>query len=257
MQIIKSTSRLFESYAFILHIKNRTYKIFTPLGYESQEAELQANKSALSAKFWQNRVVEVSPFLSCLAMPKGQPIEKLNREQAQQFMEEALLKSLKYPKRSVCNSFDLEVLRGLERYGMKAHLLTKAAQALKDTCLPITSAHGDLHINNMIMLDGELRIIDWAMYNSKGSFITDYIHFYNYQKAISNKQSWTVAILAERLYLEKLAQLLSVGPTQLRIAYALSRIYGEVYQQRKLSLIPPKQIVKYNNVLEQLTTNAN
>ncbi|TPE42517.1 hypothetical protein [Pontibacter mangrovi] len=252
MQLLQATSRFFLSYTYIMHVGGKTYKMFSPWGETSRQAELQANQSALSSGFWSDSVVPVSPRSFCLSMPKGKGLGEAHHALANQFMHDGLQRCLAYPRRPVNSFFDLCRLQQLERYGLRKHLIMQAVALLSDTKLPATSAHGDLHIGNMVLLHEQIRLIDWAMYNSKGSFITDYIHYYNYQVAVQQKQSWTVAIQGECGYLLRLSQLLHVKVNLLRLAYAISRIYGEVWQQQKPHLVPAMQIQKYNMVLDKL-----
>src|SRR5690606_9569171 len=98
-------------------------------------------------------------------------------------------------------------------------------------------------------------IIDWSMYNSHGSFITDYIHFYNFAEAVKYDISWTIAILKDQDYLSLLAQRLNTEPVLLKAIYTLNRITGEASQFANKNLMPVHQIDKYNAVLNHLVTN--
>lgn len=256
LPLLKSALRLLECYTFILHLKSKTIKIFNPFNKTSQVAELSANKAALKAGFWKDRVVKVNPGFLILRMKRGKSIALKQSTLVETYLDESLYKALAYPHQPVNTQFDFNKILKLEPYGLKIRKINKAKEILKYTKLPSTSAHGDLHMGNMIELDGKLKIIDWSMYNRNGSFITDYIHYFIHKDAQSNKYSWTRAILKDNAPLNRLSLLLNININILKLTYAISRIHGEISQLQKLHLISERQIQKYNFVLKKLIKNA-
>ena len=60
--------------------------------------------------------------------------------------------------------------------------------------IPESSAHGDLHAKNILIEDGQVRLIDWSNYSVRSSRYFDLINFYVTQP----ERSWIH--LLERLY---------------------------------------------------------
>lgn len=250
---------LFHKHSFICHVGRKTYKIFTIAGSPYRSAEIRGNSNALENEFWQGHVVKVTPRLFCLEMARGKPIPLNAYEEAESLVEAKLQHALTYPTDRASEAFDFRFLRKLENHGLDPGLVDHAESTLSTISLPVTSAHGDLHLGNIIRVGHEIKIIDWNMFSSKGSFVTDYIHFYNQQIAEKTKSSWTQAIVEEHDYLNALGQRLALHPDYLRLAYALSRISGATAQWKHLKH-PDREITKYNFVLNKifktLTTNA-
>lgn len=249
-----SITRLLGCVTFILHYNKKTYKIFTPLGSKLKTSELKANEKALSADFWAQKVIKVRSHLLSLSMDKGCPVSSKNHDLAVKFVSEKLEESLEYPRRQISKSFDFNQLQELSKYGVDGALIRKAEEHLRQVYLPQTSSHGDLHSGNMILLKGQLKMIDWSMYNPKGSYITDFIHFYNHKESVKHGESWTVAILREHAIIDRLSLEFNTTPDLLKLAYSISRISGEISQYMRLSMIPATQIAKYNSVLLSLIT---
>ncbi|TXK46766.1 phosphotransferase [Pontibacter qinzhouensis] len=251
-QLLKSTYKLMQQRTFIFHLGSKTYKFFSPKKINYRHAELQGNKAALQTDFWAEHVLEVSPYPLGLTMATGKPVSGQMPESAEQFINRKLHQAISYPHHVITEAFNLEKMRQLIAFGLEADLLSYAETILKNIRLPITSAHGDLHPGNMLCLGNKLMIIDWSMFSAKGSFITDYIHYYNYSTALQHKESWSKAILREATYLSDLSATLSLPVPQLRLLYCLSRISGEVSQRKSAGEVLPRQIKKYNVVLKQV-----
>jgi hypothetical protein len=249
---MNSLIRLLGCVTFIYHWNDKTYKLFTPLGNKSRIAEYNANKSALSADFWAHRVIKVRPHILSLSMDRGYPVSWEKPQLAEKFITSKLSEALLYPRQQCNEAYDFTQLLKLADYGFDRSLISQAENNLSALSLPLTSSHGDLHIGNIILVNNNIQIIDWTMYNHKGSFITDYIHFYNYMQTLKYGESWTVTILREQDYLNQLSLELNTTPSLLKLAYSISRIIGEINQYNSLSLIPISQITKYNNVLSNL-----
>ncbi|WP_162426738.1 hypothetical protein [Pontibacter pudoricolor] len=252
--IVTSFIRLLGCYSYIFHWNDRSYKVFTPLGSVSKNAELRGNKKALLSDFWKEHVIEVSSSPLILAMRKGDPVLMEKVERAEEFINHKLQIILSKPGKKASSAYNFNRLYELCVFGLNEDLLKLSEQLLSSFHLPVTASHGDLHINNMILVTNEIKLIDWSMYNPDGSFVNDYIHFYNYLETLKENQSWTVSILKEHEYLKQLAKQLQTTDTLLKLSYAMSRINGEIGQYSSLRLIPKKQINKYNNVLFQLVT---
>ena len=242
-------------YSYIFHWRNTTYKLFTPFGGLIKNAELIGNRKALQTSFWSDKVIQVSPYPLSLAMVKGIPIAEPNLEQVERFISKKLEETLKYESQKANITYNYQKLQRLGKQGLDLRLIEACHKVMQQVELPITSAHGDLHIENMILVDQEIKLIDWSMYNCKGSFITDYIHFYNFMEAVKHNESWTIAILKDQDYLFLLAKRLNIAPVLLKTIYTLNRIAGEAGQYPRTNLLPTNQIAKYNSVLTHLLTS--
>jgi hypothetical protein len=252
--IVTSFIRLLGCYSYIFHWKGRSYKVFTPFGSVSKKAELRGNKKALLSDFWKEHVIEVRSSPLILAMRKGEPVLLEKVERAEEFINNKLQEILSRPSEKASSAYNFKRLNKLCVLGLNEDLLQLSEQLLSSLYLPVTASHGDLHINNMILVADRIMLIDWSMYNPNGSFVNDYIHFYNYLESHKENQSWTVSILQEHEYLKQLAKTLQTTDTLLKLSYSMSRINGEAGQYSSLRLIPKKQINKYNHVLFQLVT---
>ena len=250
-----SLSMILRCYSYIFHWRNTTYKLFTPFGGLIKNAELVGNRKALKTNFWSDNVIQVSPYPLSLAMVKGIPIAEPNLDQVERFISEKLEETLKYASQKSSVTYNYQKLRKLGKQGLDLSLIEACHEVMHQVELPITSSHGDLHIDNMILVSQEIKLIDWSMYNGNGSFITDYIHFYNFLEAEKKKISWTIAILKDQEYLLLLAKRLNVAPVLLKIVYTLNRIAGEAGQYPRTNLLPTNQVAKYNSVLTHLLTS--
>lgn len=255
MSLVTSIIRRLGCYTYIFHWNNRSYKLFTPLGSVSKNVELTGNKKALLSDFWKEHVIEVSTSPLLLVMVKGDPVILDKAESAEKFIHHKLKEALSMTGRKASLTYNFNSLHALCAYGLNSDLLKRSKRLLSSLQLPVTASHGDLHINNMILVENKIKLIDWSMYNPDGSFVNDYIHFYNYLEALKENQSWTVSIVKEQVYLHELAEQLQTTDTLLKLSYSISRIYGEKEQYRSIRLIPKKQISKYNNVLSYLITS--
>ncbi len=242
--------------SFIYHVGNKTYKVFTPKGRYFKIAELEGNKKAMLVEFWKDQVVEVTPNFICLEMHRGKPVTAKDRVKADQYIDNKLHQSLTFKKSKISDAYDFKSLKSLVKFGLDSNLIQRAEEILNHVFLPVTSAHGDFHSDNMIVIQNEIKVIDWSMFAQKGSYITDYIHYHNHRYAKKNKESWTVSILKEREYLTYLADMINVKPNDLRLAYSISRISGEINQRLDLKLVTQKEILKYNYVLNQLVNES-
>lgn len=243
--------------SYVYNAGRRTFKLFILEGKESKLAEVNGNKKAQDSIFWSDQVVKVKHNLFFLAMQKGIPMAVAGYDKAEHFVKQKMLQAKVYPIHRASLAFDFNRLRKLESYGLKPGLMESVEEILKPLLLPMTSAHGDLHIDNMICIADEVKVIDWSMYNEYGTFITDYIHFYNYRLAAKNKESWTRAIVKDQSYLKHLANEFDTTPDHLRLIYTVARISGETTQSRALRHISKRQIEKYNYVLNYLVNEFN
>ncbi len=248
----KLLSLHFKKPSFVYYFRKTVFKMFPPNGKAYKYAELQGNKDALLTDFWNGQVVKVKPAPFCLIMMKGKPVTQDEFEKAEEFIALKLQQALTYPKGPVYTAFDFVRLRKLEEYGLDFGLIDQAEEILKSVSLPVTTAHGDLHMGNLICVGHEIKIIDWSMFTNKGTFITDFIHFYNYDSAVKHRESWTISILKDQYYLNVLVQKFETTPNHLRLAYCINRISGETLQKQNFNQLSTKQIIKYNYVLNQI-----
>jgi hypothetical protein len=245
MKTIKQLTR----HALILHLGHTTYKLFAPQNSLYRSSELEGNKKALKAGFWAGHVLKIEPHFLSLSMAKGEPLAPGNGHKIDAFISGKLMQTFYYPRQRMSEAFDFGMLHKLEAQGLIPGLLQESETILENTFLPITSSHGDFHAGNMLCIGEKIMLIDWDMFSARGSFITDYIHCLNYRSAQLQQESWTVAILRESAYLEELAQLFELTTRQLRLAYCISRMAGELQHHRSVQDLQPKRIQKYNRVL--------
>lgn len=224
-----------------------------PVGRTSKGMEEAGNKCALKTHFWKKDVIQVRPHFLGLSMAKGIPATGAEAEEVERFVASKLEQALHYPTQRASKSFDFNKLRSLELHGMEKGLIQKIEALVGCVQLPATSAHGDFHLGNILFVGSAIKIIDWSMFSCKGSFITDYIHFYNFRNAVAHKESWSVAILKKAAYLESIASLCSTSPRHLRAVYCLSRISGELGLRKGAAHVHLNQIKKYNRILSFLT----
>jgi hypothetical protein len=120
---------------------------------------------------------------------------------------------------------------------------------LSDVILPISSSHGDLHRDNFIFMDGELRIIDWAMYSARSSFLLDYLHFYCRETCSILKISWVEAIWLSIPEWQELSAEFDIPLDRLRLIYSIDRISLELGQYSGLLMYKPD---KYRLAVDRL-----
>jgi hypothetical protein len=243
------TIRQLTRHALILHLGHTTYKLFAPQNRVYRSSELEGNKRALQAGFWAGHVLRIEPHFLSLSMAKGEPIAPGSTHKIDAFISDKLMQTFYYPRQRMSEAFDFAKLHKLETRGLMPGLLSKCKKILEDTFLPITSSHGDFHAGNMLCIGERLVLIDWDMFSPRGSFITDYIHCLNYRSAQLQQESWSLAILRQSAYLDELAQLFELTARQLRLAYCISRMAGELQHHRSIQDLQPKRIQKYNRVL--------
>lgn len=249
---VSSITRILRCYSYVFHWKEKTYKLFSPLGGTIKKAELNGNKAALKTTFWADKVIPVNSSPLSLSMVKGTPVTMPKLATVEVLIASKLSEALTYAPQQAWKTYNYKKLQQLGQQGLDLNLLEKCHTLLRPLNLPITSAHGDLHIENMILIEHEIKIIDWCMYNRKGSFITDYVHFYNFLESVKYNESWTISILRDQECFDLLARQLNTEVVLLKMIYVLNRIAGEVKQFTRRSLVPANQIAKYNTVLSHL-----
>jgi len=92
--------------------------------------------------------------------------------------------------------------------------------------LPLSSAHGDFHLGNIMVFRGGLVMIDWEYYRKHSCFLFDVMHFYVQKLREEVRESW-VEVAFKRLpeypVILDLAKRFGVGCIQLVVAYAVNR----------------------------------
>lgn len=152
---------------------------------------------------------------------------------------------------------DLKYLYDL-KLSITADLKEKIIYRTNEILVPETSAHGDLHIGNIIISpEGLPKLIDWEHYEAKSSYLFDVLHFCT--REICNKYncSWTEAIQNNELknysFLFSELRKYNLNLVDLKIGYILNRITLESKKKFKyLMYLPEGHTEKYNYVLKYL-----
>ncbi|WP_245575527.1 phosphotransferase family protein [Alkalicoccus chagannorensis] len=102
--------------------------------------------------------------------------------------------------------------------------------------LPLTSAHGDLHIGNIIKnKNGGYRLIDWEYFQENNSYVLDIIHLYVRKECEEINDSWVNVIKGINFNKYKkiidLMNRFSITSNQVKFAYVLNRAILELNKQ--------------------------
>lgn len=107
-----------------------------------------------------------------------------------------------------------------------------------------TSVHGDLCASNVLMIGGEIRLVDWAGFRPSFWACYDLMHMDVVEAANSNGSSWK-SILIEWLDTKKIDR-----DTAAR--YAISRCELEVEQDKALGRLTSQRKQKYSTILSEI-----
>ncbi|MBT4880691.1 MAG: hypothetical protein HON43_06995 [Alphaproteobacteria bacterium] len=122
-------------------------------------------------------------------------------------------------------------------------------EKLMATNIPVSSIHGDLHIENIFSKDNETKIIDWRNYSQEFWNSYDCVHFelmgYIYN---SNVNSWFQAV--QEFHGERLLTKNS------RVLYAVSRCFFEYDADVVLGRLTSKRKEKYAEILRWCEHNG-
>ncbi len=244
------SGRLWKQKPLIYQGRKSTYKFFPINNQSSKSAEANGNQKAMQSSFWKEHILEVKPGRFYLRMQTGKPVLKEDYNQLHLFIESKLDQTSLFPFKPGNEVLDVSVLKKINCLSIAQ--MNLAEEMMQHLQLPVTSAHGDLHIHNIINLHDEFKIIDWSMFSESGSFVTDYIHFHNYNLCSKKRESWTNTITTEHDWLLSLALRYETTTHQLRLAYAISRISGELAQTKSTDEAYKKTGKKYLTILKNL-----
>lgn len=214
--------------------------------------ELRGNFAALSDSTWASMVVPVSRFGSMVLLTdRGLPLDSDNEvlNYLNLRLDSEFNSSYKCQASDVLDdSFLLDPCFMLERMQVNA-----VQDCLSLLWLPLSSAHGDLHKDNFIRLNGELKIIDWAMYKAESSFVLDYMHYFCRSFCAENKLSWVDAIWLPIAEWQALSLRYDISLELLRLAYAINKISLELAQDNYLF---SKKLEKYRGLVLRLVDSV-
>lgn len=181
--------------------KKRVYEIpFNSVTLRKVIVKKEGIESAKESDSWQDFVPKFSCFKSIIITEKGTSLE-LDSIILDSFLKDIIIKNEK-EENILCSidffidfNYIFEHLLLLD-YKCKQEVLRKAS-SIK---LPLTSAHGDLHIENIIITkDGSLKLIDWEYFRKNNSVILDILHFYVRELCRQKNVNWVEAIQYKEL----------------------------------------------------------
>lgn len=115
--------------------------------------------------------------------------------------------------------------------------------ALGTARLPVGPTHGDLHRGNILLIDGQLCVIDCHRFNPASAPLFDCIHFALTERRLQRRKPW-LDLLAESEDLVLCAMdeagIDRAAPKQVALAYGLNRIAHEGHQSRLRHGVRPK-----------------
>jgi hypothetical protein len=112
-----------------------------------------------------------------------------------------------------------------------------------DFDIPMTPAHGDLHLGNLVVDEGRCKLTDWANFRERSSFFFDAVHFYHAEICSRRGMRWhevPPAELAADRRVEALAEPSGLTPLRLVLAHSLNRVFLEVAQLGGVARLGPK-----------------
>jgi hypothetical protein len=210
--------------------------------------ELNGNRKALADESWSEIALSVkSVFGMLLVSRKGTSVS--DGALISDYLRSRISKELENPcKCSAIEIIDIEFLSDPCFLLLEDHIVS-IKSVLSEIILPVNSSHGDLHRDNFVVMDGELKVIDWAMYSARSSFLLDYLHFYCREICSIFKVSWVEAIWLSMPEWQKLSAEFDIPLDRLRLIYSLDRISLELGQDSGLLMLKPD---KYRHVVGRL-----
>lgn len=235
MLLMNLKRKLIRKYCFgivIFHIGNRVFKFFSPHARTRMKLEWHANQQAQQDPLWKDIVVPLQRVPFGFSMPHGRQAKEENLPFIENFIIQKL--ELVIQTASWVNAItvvDNTILKILEKHGFKEKKSKFLITKLQSYKVPYSSSHGDFHFNNVVFINGKMRMIDWSLYSSKSSIILDIMHLPLRQICKKNEISWIEAQTKEIPTWNMLADKLNIDVNRLRILYAIDRAGRELRQK--------------------------
>ncbi|PBB06461.1 phosphotransferase [Salimicrobium humidisoli] len=237
--------------ALILFTSKYVFKFpINKMGYYTISQEKYSYMKAKQDVFFMNNILPSGSFITGIKTLRGNPIKKTEElVRIDDYILEKLRYSKKYPFVSAEKIIDYSYIHILINYNVEKLI----QNYLKKIYIPNTPAHGDLHIGNLLMNNGEIAIIDWGGYKKNSSFCFDAFHYYVRYYSKSRNKSWVDVIFSE-FSISKEAVILSKIAGQdietLSIAYAINRASLEIEQFGDIKKLKHNQKKKYVKIIE-------
>lgn len=245
--------------SIILLLKKNVIEI--PLTLSSKKKlneKINGFRLAQKNSFWRELVVDFKVNNNFLITERGKICKRI---EDLEFNIEELLKNINiehnYELVSLQEIIDFKHLSSLD-LSLSDNCRDKIHSKVNEIILPMTSAHGDLHVGNIIVTpQGSQRLIDWEHYEERSSYLFDILHLYTREICNKYKCSWTIAIQFNNLYdyefLLSEIKKYHLKLDDLKIGYILNRTSLESKKKIKyLGYLPEKHVNKYKNVLKYL-----
>jgi hypothetical protein len=232
----------------VFPVGKKYVKIFWGIAREKYFTEVDGNTAALLDAKWSSVVVPVEKFgKRALLSKRGKQIETAN--DIVRYLKLRLSGELKASNKQCAFSILDSSFLSRSCFSLSQIQIENIENYLSLLWLPVGSAHGDLHKDNFILLDGKIKVIDWAMYRTESSFVLDYMHYFCRVFCTANKLSWVDAIWFPIPEWQNLSLQHDAPLESLRLAYAIDRVSLELSQNSNLLFV---KLDKYKKLVFQL-----
>ena len=219
------------------------------------QLEFLGNVAARNDHFWRGHVVKVKKIPGAILSKKCEQITIKNSSEIQMFISNMNSVINKCDKNYAINLIEYDYLDYLMEKGLSEDIVESIKKKLMSIRLPVSSAHGDFIVSNIVKEDGHLALIDWDCYKKNSSFILDIIHFHINNICINDRLSWTLVVFKEEKVLSCLADILDnvkLAYLDAIIVYAVNRTALEIRQAKGYEYLNEHKIEKFIILHENL-----
>lgn len=233
--------------AMVLVIGNTARKVFRGPGADMMFArERDGHALAAQCPVWGSYALPVRFGRYRIAVAAaGETLESGKAAVLCEFVEDRVVAALAAGSpRSGAEVLPMAALRDV--LGGADPLIAQILEVLRDVTLPSGPTHGDLHRGNLLLVEGEIRVIDFDRFRSDGCPLFDLLHFKLSEAQRGTGTPWLEVLCAHPELVQRSTMEL-IDPDALFVAYAMQRIALE----GQSALIQGRSLEKYRRQAER------
>lgn len=242
--------------ATIIVARSKVYKIY--VGYNARrrlEIEVTGNKLIRKEFCFADVIVPIhrSRFVpNALVMQRGSPVYKSSTKEIRMFVRDLYRKAYAESVYGAAISiFGDRVLAPEVVAGDWEGIGDRVQSVLSSLRIPIGPMHGDIHLGNIVEIDGAYKLIDCNRARRSGSPIIDVVHYVVENEVSCHHAQWvdrlgssTCRSITEELTCSDYGRWESYV-----MLYALWRISAEISSLKLRRRLSPNRIKKYRNAV--------
>ena len=155
----------------------------------------------------------------------------------------------------IINILDVDKIKLLSLVSIKNQDINKIIMLFTGLSIPLSSEHGDFHYKNIIMLESDFKVLDFASYKEKGSLLFDWLNYEAFLYTKNSKKGYE-QLLTDGEYVEpiktKLNQM-SLPYHHMLFFYVIRRTLNELDEWviNGVGSVPNKIKGRYSQVIKR------